>query len=287
MFAITQKEITKNILLSDAAILWASENMEYLNNVEKFQFFGTSTKMQKGAEKYELWVMYLQPHNKIARETICLFAEKAGCAAPCLIDSGLLGKTPAQNAATKRTILMLLRPEFFAERIQSEIVKKEKRAERSRIPCAFRLNGTSDLDFSAIIAANPNSTFWDYTKILARVSKNTLSNYNLTFSGSMYSKQSRAALEKAIARKHQIAIAFNSANTKTDSFNVPESAAGIALKTFDDSDARFLDSASAIGTLSRKGSNKAERETENENAQSFFVTLANKAAFIDIIARAA
>ena len=281
MFKITRKELINTELLSNKAKNWAYQNLEYLNNVEKFNFFGTSTKMEKGAEKFELWVMYLQPHNKVARETICIFADKAGCAAPCLIESGLLGKTPAQNAATKRTILMLLRPDFFAARIQAEIIKKEKRAERSGIPCAFRLNGTSDLDFSEIIAANPNSQFWDYTKILARVTKNKLENYNLTFSGSMYSAQSKAALRKAIERKHQIALAFNSAGTASD-WKIPTS----GFTSFDDSDARFLDSASAIGTLSRKGSNKAERAADDSAAASFFVTSANYSEFENIIARA-
>ena len=278
---ITRTEIIKTNLLSNSAKNWAYQNMDYLNNVEKFKFFGTSTKMQKGAEKFELWVMYFQPHNKVSRATICQFAELAGCDKACLIDSGLLGKTPAQNAATKRTILYILRAEFFNARINAEIVAKEKRAIRSGIPCAFRLNGTSDIDHNNIISANPNSTFWDYTKILSRVRSNTLGNYNLTFSGSMYSKQSKRALSKAIERKYQIAIAFNSAGIKSDSLKIPVK----GFSTFDNSDARFLDSAHAIGTLSRKGSNKIERANEDTNKKSFFVTSANLSEFNNIIAR--
>ena len=61
------------------------------------------------------------------------------------------------NAATKRTVLMLLRPEWFEAQLLSEIDKAERKAAIDGIPALFRLNGTSDLNFDYIIKQRPHS----------------------------------------------------------------------------------------------------------------------------------
>jgi hypothetical protein len=243
------------------------------------QFFGSSTKLEKGADKYDSYVMYLQPADKVAMQTICAFAAKAGCKKPCLIDSGQLGMTTGQNAATKRTILMLLRPDYFKKQVLAEIDKAERRAAKpGQLPALFRLNGTSDLDFSDIIKQRPASMFYDYSKILSRVRKNTIANYDLTFSGSMFSMQSRSALQKAAAAGHRIAMAFNTKLITSDSLTIPDN-----LADFDKTDLRHLDGP-VIGALTRKGSNKKQRAYDDTQEYSFFVTSANLKQFKDIIA---
>ena len=82
------------------------------------------------------------------------------------------------------------------------------------MPALFRLNGTSDLDFSYIIKQRPNSLFYDYTKVISRIKKNTLSNYDLTFSASMFSVQSKKAFKTAVEREYKTAVAFNTKNVK-------------------------------------------------------------------------
>jgi hypothetical protein len=251
--------------------------LDYLN--KPMQFFGSSTKLEKGADKYDSYVMYLQPADKVAMQTICAFADKAGCKEPCLIDSGQLGMTTGQNAATKRTILMLLRPDYFKKQVLAEIDKAERRAAKpGQLPALFRLNGTSDLDFSDIINQRPDSMFYDYSKILSHVRKNTIANYDLTFSGSMYSKQSRAALRKAVTAGHRIAMAFNTKLIASDSLTIPDN-----LSNFDKTDLRHLDG-KVIGALTRKGSNKKQRAYDDTQSNSFFVTSANLKQFKDIIA---
>jgi hypothetical protein len=183
-----------------------------------------------------------------------------------------------QRAATKRTILFLLRPEWFKAQLLREIDKAEKRALRTGIPALFRLNGTSDVDFSDVISARPASKFYDYSKVLSRLRKNTLPNYDITYSGSMYSTASKKALGKAVVRGHKIAVAFNTKGLKSDNVAVPE-----GLVSFDKTDLRPLDAPGSIGYLYRKGSNKAQRAAEG--AQSFFVTADNVAEFNNIIAR--
>ena len=185
--------------------------------------------------------------------------------------------TLGQDATTKKTILYLLRNDWFNQQLLSEIDKAERKAKRDGIPALFRLNGTSDIDFSYLIAQRPDSMFYDYTKILNRLRKNTLNNYDLTFSGSMYSKQSKNALRKAVQRKHRIAMAFNTKSLKDDELLLPES-----MLSFDKTDLRHLDS-NPMGHLKRKGSNKEQRRQENKVSNSFFVTLANIKEFNNII----
>mgnify|MGYP001158783317 FL=1 len=274
--AITLAEINGSTLINDKAKEWARNNLDYLN--KQMKLFGSSQKVEKGADKFTTYILYLQPADKVSINTLCLFAEAAGCKNPCLISSGQLGMTTGQNAATKRTVLMLLRPEWFEAQLLSEIDKAERKAAIDGIPALFRLNGTSDLNFDYIIKQRPDSLFYDYTKLLSRVSKNTLDNYDLTFSGSMYSTQSRAALIKAVQRKHRIAIAFNTKGISRDSLSVP-----VGFANFDNTDLRHLDGP-VIGALKRKGSSIAERDADNARRDSFFVTSANLNEFNSIIA---
>lgn len=275
MFNITKQEIQNSSQLQQTAKDWACANLEYLNKPMKI--LGTSIKVQKGADKFNTYIVYLQPANKVAVKTLCDGAEASGCKRDCLIHSGQLGMTLGQSATTKKTILYLLRNAWFDWQLLTEIDDAERKAKRTGIPALFRLNGTSDIDFGYIVAERPDSMFYDYTKILSRLRKNILSNYDLTFSGSMYTKQSKNALRKAVQRKHRIAVAFNTKSLKDDELQLP-----VDMLSFDKTDLRHLDS-NSIGHLKRKGSNKEQRRHENKVYDSFFVTLENLKEFNDII----
>jgi len=273
---ITLQDVWNTDLITYAAKVWCRDNMAYLN--KPIQLFGTSLKVEKGRKyKRETYVMYLQPAGKVATETLCAGARSAGCEGPCLISSGQLGMTTGQNAATKRTVLMLLRPAWFEAQLLTEIDRAERKATKTAVKALFRLNGTADIDFGHIMAQRPNSSFYDYTKLLSRVRKNTLGNYHLTFSGSMYSEPSRRALRKAVQRGYNVAVAYNTKGLTSDNIAIPE-----GLEDFDTTDLRPMDAVGAIGALKRKGSNKGQRAAEGLN--SFFVTAANEHIFNDIIA---
>ena len=277
MDTITTQDIHDTTLITHKAKLWALDNLEYLN--KPMRLFGSSQKVEKGSDKRETYILYLQPANKVAVKTLCSGAAAAGCEKPCLISSGQLGMSTGQRAATKRTILFLMRPDWFHAQLSQEVHKAERRALKTGIPALFRLNGTSDIDWTAFIAQHPTSGFYDYTKVLSSIRKNTLGNYHLTFSGSMYSTASKRALSKAVARGHHIAIAYNTKGLKSDNIAIPE-----GMYSFDTTDLRPLDKTQGVvGYLKRKGSNKAERAAEG--AQSFFVTADNQAEFNNIIAR--
>jgi hypothetical protein len=280
METITKQDIQNSTKINPKAKQWALLNLEYLNKIKGFSIFGTSTKVEKGGDKFDTYILYLQPADKVAVQTLCAFAEKAGCKKPCLIESGRLLMDMCQDAATKRTVLMLLRPDWFNTQLLAEIDKAERKAQKAGgTPALFRLNGTSDIDFTHIITARPNSQFYDYTKIISRMRKNTLSNYDLTFSASMASIQSKKAFKTAMSRKYKTAIAFNTKGSRGDSDLIPTK-----MYSFDKTDLRHLDPVGTIGALKRKGSNIVERIADNQNQNSFFVTDANYTEFKDIIA---
>lgn len=283
MIPITRKDIMTTKLLTNKAKLWAYSNIEYLNT--PMRILGTSTKVEKGnahgvPDKRDTYIVYMQPADKVALDTICAMAVAGGCKAPCLKSSGQLGiaEGNADKAATKRTIWYLMRYDYFVLQLKADIDKAERKAVKTGIPALFRLNGTSDIDFSDIIAERPRSQFYDYTKILSRVRKNTLDNYDLTFSASMYSVQSKAALKKAVQSRYKIAVAYNTKGLQSDNIQVPNDAV-----SFDTTDLRPLDASGTIGVLKRKGSNKVQRASEGY--QSFFVTADNVTEFNNIIAR--
>jgi hypothetical protein len=272
---ITRKQLDSSAhLITDSAYTWAVENWDYM--LKPMRILGSSVKVEKGNDKLETYIVYLQPANKVSKVTLCAGAYASGCEAPCLISSGQLGMTVGQKAATKRTILLVCNPTGFYDALRKDIIRAEKRAKKTDIPALFRLNGTSDIDFSEFIASMPESNFYDYTKILSRVRKNTLENYDLTFSASMFSLASKATLAKAVKAGYRIAVPFNTKGLASDNVSIPTS-----LVSFDDTDLRPLDTPNAIGYLKRKGSSKADRSMETE--KSFFVTAQNLPEFISIV----
>jgi hypothetical protein len=273
----TKAEINASQAITADAKVWAILNLNYLN-ANNTTIFGTSTKVEKGAESFETYISYLQPADKVAKKTLCPGARMAGCRGPCLIQTGQLGMETGQNAATKRTVLYVMRRAWFDAQILREIDKAERRAAKpGNKPALFRINGTSDIPIAHIAAARPNSKFYDYSKLAARPGAE---NYDITFSASMYSKGSKNALAAAVKAGRKIAVAFNTKGIARDVLEIPA-----ALVSFDETDLRHLDKPGAIGSLTRKDSNIVERLAHDSQAKSFFVTSANLAEFNNIIAR--
>jgi len=260
---ITKTELVRLILdgaLTETGKNWAIDNIEYL--LKPMRLLGSSKKVEKGeAQKIITKVMYLFPHNAISKTTICPAAKSAGCADGCLYQSGQLGMPVGRDAMAKRTVLYVLFPKLFKKALIREIRKAQAKHGKA---LAIRLNGTSDIDFSDVIAANPKVMHYDYTKLYMRVLKNKLQNYHLTYSGSAFNARSIKNTAKAINAGVNTAIAFNTKNLPGE-FKTPSK-----LDNFDTTDLRFLDNAGAIGALTRKGSSRADREAENKKDSFFF-----------------
>ncbi len=280
---ITMAELKASNLVTPEALGWAEANLEYLNKT--MTLFGTSQKVEKDGDKANVYVMYLRPANSVSRITLCAAARLADCEKDCLIASGHLGMTQAQNAATKRTVLFLMRPQWFKRQLLAEIDKAEVKAKRDGIPAAFRLNGTSDVSFLDVIRQRPESQFYDYTKQAERF-KDAPANYDLTYSGSMASPAARRSLGRAVRDGLRIALAINTKESKADALRLPQSLGGREVMSFDKNDLRYRDAKGAIGVLTSKGTSAAYRERLNKESDSFWVTQSNIGDLSDIIAKA-
>lgn len=259
MKPITYNEAINSGLLTSEALSWVFNNIEYLNKPMKL--LSSSYKTIKGEKLgFTTGILYLQPAGKVSLITLCAGAKMAGCEAPCLISSGQLGMSAGQNAATKRTVLMLLREEEFKAQLNAEIAKLYTKHGKQ---LAIRLNGTSDLDWSDIINANPEVQFYDYTKIERRMATKQPANYSLTYSGSAYSSASRSATARALLSGYKTVLAFNTKQLPGE-FTIPAE-----LADYDATDLRFLPEGN-IGALTRKGSNKAERALDDTLPSFFF-----------------
>jgi hypothetical protein len=260
--------------LNTTAQKWALDNWEYLTTVNTPLInVDSSTKIEKGQKlKVATGILYLKPADLVSVKTLCPTAKLMGCKKDCLESSGQLGMTTADNAKVKRTIMMLLNPEQFTRELKIEIIKHHKKHGDSN-SLAIRLNGTSDIDFTSTIAVLPGVQFYDYTKVYARVLKNDLANYDLTFSGSANNAKSLQMTARAIGAGYRTVLAVNTAETKGE-YKLPSKLGDIPLINMDDTDVRFKDDSNAVGVLKRKGSNKGQRAVD-ELQDGFFFNQSN------------
>jgi len=160
-----------------------------MNPLKKLLSKGTSNaKTVKNSLK--TFILYLSPFNlNSAGINICPKASN-GCAVACLNTAGRAGIFPMIGEARKRkTDFYINDRQAFCEMLLKELKNLSKRGEK----IAVRLNGTSDLDFHAIIKNRtgfdiltlPNLIYYDYTKIIGKALKYSgTKNYTITFSRS-------------------------------------------------------------------------------------------------------
>ena len=138
------------------------------------------------------FILYLSPYNQNSKGiNICPKASK-GCAASCLWTAGRGAMPNVILSRTNKTEYLLSDKKTFIEQLAKEILTKVKTAKKKGEKVAFRLNGTSDLDFVYMLkkyasldieTIRENAVFYDYTKILGKVKKYiNHPNYKLTFS---------------------------------------------------------------------------------------------------------
>lgn len=150
----------------------------------------TNAKTKKNSLK--TFILYLAPHKQNDKGiNICPMASK-GCAAACLFTAGRGKFSNVQKSRINKTNFFLYNKKLFLTKLASEIVRETAKAEKNNEKIAFRLNGTSDIDFVYllkkyasldIVALSPTAVFYDYTKIAGKVKKyKDHPNYFLTFS---------------------------------------------------------------------------------------------------------
>lgn len=150
-----------------------------------------STNAKTAKNSLKTFILYLSPYNQNSKKiNICPKASK-GCAAACLFTAGRGAMSSVILSRTNKTEYYLNDKKTFIKQLAKEIITKHKTALKKGEKIAFRLNGTSDLDFiyllkkyaSLDIETLQNAVFYDYTKILGKVKKYiNHKNYFVTFS---------------------------------------------------------------------------------------------------------
>jgi hypothetical protein len=140
----------------------------------------------------DTFILYLAPYNQNSKGiNICPQASK-GCAAACLFTAGRGIMAPVLKGRIKKTEYYLRDKEAFIKQLAKEILIKYRTAEKKQKKIAFRLNGTSDIDFIYLLkkyaqlditTLKDYAVFYDYSKISGKIKKYlNHPNYFLTFS---------------------------------------------------------------------------------------------------------
>jgi hypothetical protein len=197
-------------------------------------------------------ILYLAP-AKISGYEVCP-RRTDGCTASCLYTSGRGAFSNVQKARIKRTKLFFEKRELFLSMLKLDIRLIEVMAKDKGMTPAIRLNGTSDIDWIrfGIMEEFPNVKFYDYTKVLNRLSKPLPDNYYLTFSRSGHND---IECDAAIKMGANVSVVF-ALDKKSP---MPTTWNGAPVFDGDDTDARFLDPKNHVIGLRAKG--KAKYDT--------------------------
>ena len=131
---------------------------------------------------YLTGVLYLAP-AKISGFEVCP-KRSEGCTKACLYTAGMGAFSNVQQARINKTKAFFEDRDNFLAQLRKDIHSLVKKAKKLNMIPAIRLNGTSDIEWTRFNLMNefPNVQFYDYTKVLNRLTKDMPSNYHITFS---------------------------------------------------------------------------------------------------------
>ncbi len=154
-----------------------------------------STNSKTAKNNIKTFILYLAPHNlNVKNITLCKDASK-GCIEACLNTAGRGKFSNVQKSRINKANFYVTDKKAFIKQLVFEIRKEIKKASDKNEKIAFRLNGTSDIDFLYLMNKYENFDvnllqydkvyFYDYTKSFARAKRYKDSRkYTLTFSKS-------------------------------------------------------------------------------------------------------
>jgi len=162
-------------------------------NVSKLLSDG-STNAKTSKNDIKTFILYIAPFNQNNKGINLCPKASAGCAAACLFSAGRGKFSNVKQSRINKANLYVNDKETFLNLLGYEIQKEIYKAIKGNYKIAFRLNGTSDLDFIGMLKSKnifdysltpSNVIFYDYTKILGKCMKyKNDKKYILTFSRS-------------------------------------------------------------------------------------------------------
>jgi hypothetical protein len=210
-----------------------------------------STNAKTAKNEMKTFILYLMPYNQNSEgRNLCPHASK-GCAAACLVSAGRGSFSNVIKARVNKTELFIKNKLAFLNKLADEITQETAKAKRGGYRVAFRLNGTSDVDFIYMLkkygfldieTLQPHSVFYDYSKTIHKAIRyKSHPNYTVTFS-----RAEDNAVQTALAIKHGINVAavFN---------ELPKVWHGVEVVDGDKSDLQMLKYNGVILGLKAKG----------------------------------
>ena len=196
---------------------------------------------------YYTGILYLAPGD-ISGYEVCPKRSK-GCTDGCLFTSGMGPMPNVMNGRIRKTIEFFINRDVFLQQLIKDVKSIEKKAKKLQMTPAIRLNGTSDIEWTrfGIIDQFPTIQFYDYTKVLNRLTKERPPNYYLTFSRS---ESNDDECSKALELGYNVAVVFDKV--------VPSEWKGYKVVNGDNSDVRFIDPKGVIVGLIAKGKAKKD-----------------------------
>ena len=218
----------------------------------------TNAKTKKN--KLETFILYLSPYNLNSMGfNICPSASPE-CAKDCLFYAGMGSFSNVQKARQNKTEYFLRDKKAFMLSLSYEIMKQYTKAKKQEKQIAFRLNGTSDLDFVYLLKKYANldietlkdyAVFYDYSKVLSRTIRyKDHKNYFVTFSRSEINDNE---VNEAIKQKINVAVVFNG--------DFPKKYKGVKVIYSDASDLLTIYNKGVILGLQAKGSLRKSKGT--------------------------
>lgn len=229
-----------------------------------------STNAKTAKNSLKSFILYLSPYNQNSKGVNVCPNASAGCIFGCLNTAGLAGVySSIIKARILKTDFYINERTAFINKLLNELTMLNKKAAKLNERFAIRLNGTSDLDFIAIIKNRsgvdvlqdmPNLVFYDYTKTLGKVKKYAGTNYVLTFSRS---ESNHSECIEALQLGANVAAVFSG--------GLPSNYLGAAVVDGDKSDIVMLENKGVILGLTAKG--KAKKDSSgfvvNSNALQY------------------
>jgi hypothetical protein len=258
MIAIKETQTVQdlaNYLKEFHASLDAQKEAKEIKAVKKLLSEGKSN-AKTAKNELKSYIMYLSPANQNSfGKTVCTKASE-GCTIGCLVTTYRMSWSSNIAARIRKTDFYFADRKAFCEMLFSELSEISRKAVKGKYKVAIRLNGTSDLDFFAIVKnrigkdllALENLVFYDYTKLIGKVLKYQdaikAGKYYLTFSRS---ENNWAECLQALALNVNVAVVFDKKKP------LPETFEGFQVINGDLSDIEMLSNAGKILGLKAKG----------------------------------
>lgn len=204
---------------------------------------------------YLTGILYLAP-AKISGYEVCP-RRSEGCTNACLYTAGMGAFSNVQQARIAKTKAFFEQRESFLIQLRKDITALVRKASKLNMVPAIRLNGTSDIEWTrtGIMEDFPNVQFYDYTKVLNRLTKDIPANYHLTFS---QHEKNGFEVTTALNSGFNAAVVFSTKKGE----ELPKEWNGFQVVDGDETDLRFLDPKGGyIVGLRAKG--KAKKNTDD------------------------